>query len=85
MKVCFTLPDVAKRLTPPDRALLVVNGAVAEVAPIGIESDAGIVKAAFVDFRVITVGEASGAASETTQLPEIPGVRAAGAQDSDQG
>ena len=32
-----------------------------------------------------TVGEGAGAGSEITQLPEIPGVRTAGAQDSNNG
>ena len=85
VKVCFTLPDVANRITHPVRALVVVNGAVPEMAPAAILSVFAMVNAALVGLSVITVGVEAGTASETTQLPEIPGVRTAGEQDNDQG
>lgn len=85
MKVCFTLPEVAKRITHPLRAFVVVNGAVPEMAPAGILSVFGIVNAGLVGFSETTVGVEAGTTSKTTQLPEMPGVRTAGAQDSDQG
>jgi hypothetical protein len=85
VKVCLTLPDVAERITHPVKALVVVNCTLPEVAPAGILSVAGIVNAGLVGFSTTTVCEVSGAASEMTQLPEIPGVRTVGAQDSDRG
>ncbi len=57
----------------------------AEVAFAGMVSDACIVNAGLLGFNVITVGKAWGVASETTQVPETPGVRTAGVQDSDMG
>ena len=44
-----------------------------------------MVNAGLVGFSETTVGAEAGTASETTQLPEIPGVRTEGAQYSDQG
>lgn len=85
VNVCLRLPDVAIRITPPVRALVVENGTGPEVAPVGIVNEACIVNAGLVGFRETTAGATAGAASETTQLPEIPGVRTAGAQDSDKG
>ena len=55
------------------------------VAPVAIVSEAGIVNAELDDSSLATVGEAAGVPSETTQLPEIPGVRTVGMQDSDKG
>ena len=55
------------------------------VAPVAIVSEAGIVNAELDDFSLATVGEAADVPSETTQLPEIPGVRTVGMQDSDKG
>jgi hypothetical protein len=85
LKVCFTLPEVAKRITHPFRALVVVNGAVPKVAPASILSVFAIVNAALVGLNDTTVGVFKGAASEITQLPEIPGVRTVGEQDNVQG
>jgi hypothetical protein len=79
------LPDVAKRITTPVRALVVVNGAVPEVVPAVIRSVFAIVNPALVGFSEIFVGVPAGATSVTVQLPDIPGVRMAGVQDSDQG
>ena len=79
------MPHVAERITHPVRALVVVNCTLPEVAPAGILSVAGIVNAGLVGFSTTTVCEVSGAASEMTQLPEIPGVRTVGMQDSDKG
>ena len=85
MKVWVTLPDVTIRITHPARALVVANCTLPVVAPVAIVSEAGIVNAELDDSSLATVGEAAGVPSETTQLPEIPGVRTVGAQDSDRG
>jgi hypothetical protein len=85
VKVWLTLPDVAMRITHPARALVVVNCTLPVVAPVAIVSEAGIVNAELDDSSLATVGEAAGVPSETTQLPEIPGVRTVGMQDSDNG
>ena len=85
LKVCFALPAVAKRITHPFKAPVVLNGAIPEVAPAGMVSEDGIRKAGLVGLKVTKIGLAAGTARETTQLPEIPGVRTAGAQDNDQG
>src|ERR1035441_4864315 len=73
------------RITHPVRALVVVNCTLPVVAPVAIVSEAGIVNAELDDSSLATVGEAAGVPSETTQLPEIPGVRTVGMQDSDNG
>jgi hypothetical protein len=85
VNVWLALPDVAKRTTHPVRLLVVVNCTVPVVAPVAIVSEDGTVNAVLVGRRVTTVGEAAGTASEMTQLPETPGVRTVGAQDSDKG
>jgi hypothetical protein len=85
VKVCLKLPDVAMRITPPVRALVVVKDTGAEVAFMGMVSDGGIENAGLLGFSVMTVGKAWGVASETTHVPEIKGVRTAGVQDSDIG
>jgi hypothetical protein len=85
LKVCFKLPDVATRITPLVRALVVEKGTWLEVVLGGITSEAGIVNAALFAFSVTSVGVATGRASETTQLPEPPGVRTEGVHDSDKG
>ena len=85
VKVCLILPDVALRLTAPVRALVVEKDTGAEVAFMGMVSDAGIVNAGLLAFSVTTVGKAWGVARETTQVPEIPGVKTVGVQDSDIG
>jgi hypothetical protein len=85
VKVCLTLPEVALRLTEPVRALVVVKDTWAEVAFMGMVSDDGIVNAGLLAFSVTTVGKAGGGASETTHVPEIPGVKTAGVQDNDRG
>jgi hypothetical protein len=82
VKVCFTLPDVANRITDPVRAWVVVNGALPEAAPAGILSVFAIVNAVLVGFSETFVGAFESAASETTQFPEIPGVRTVGEQDN---
>jgi hypothetical protein len=85
VKVCLKLPDVALRLTEPVRALVVEKDTGAEVAFMGMVSEVGIVNAGLLGFSVITVGKAWGVASETTHVPETPGVKTAGLQDSDIG
>jgi translation initiation factor 6 (eIF-6) len=85
VKVWLALPDVTIRITHPARALVVVNCTLPVVAPVAIVSEAGIVNAELDDSSLATVGEVAGVPSETTQLPEIPGVRTVGMQDSDNG
>ena len=55
------------------------------VAPAAIVSEAGIVNAALVGFSLTIVGEAADVPSEMTQVPEAPGIRTVGVQDSDKG
>ncbi len=83
--VCLRRPDVAIRITHPFRALVVVNFTLPVVAPVAIVSEAGIANAAVVGFSWTTVGEAADGYSEMTQVPETPGVRTVGVQDSDKG
>jgi hypothetical protein len=85
VKVWLTLPDVAMRITHPVRALVVVNCTLPVVAPAAIVSEAGIVNAALVGFSLTIVGEAADVPSEMTQVPEAPGIRTVGVQDSDKG
>jgi hypothetical protein len=79
------LPDVATSTTPPAKALVVVKDTGAEVAPVGMVSDPGIESSGLLGFSVMIVGKVWGVANETTQVPEMPGVRTAGVQDSDRG
>jgi hypothetical protein len=85
VKVWLKLPVVAIRITQPDRELEVANCALAEVAPDSILTVAGIVNAGLDDFSLTTVWEAAGAPSEIRQLPETPGVKLIGVQESDKG
>jgi hypothetical protein len=85
VKVCLKLPNVAMSVTPPVRALVVEKGAWPEVAWAGMTSEVGMVNAALFGFRLTSVVTAAGAASETRQVPETPGVRAAGVQERDRG
>ena len=79
------MPDVAKRITHPARALVVVKFTLPVVAPAAIVSEVGMVNAGLVGTSLTTVGEAAGTPSEMTQLPETPGVRTMGVQYSDKG
>jgi hypothetical protein len=83
VKVCLILPDVATSTTPLAKAAVVVKDTGVEVVCVGIVSDPGIENAGLLGFSVMTVGKAWGVANETTQVPEMPGVRTAGVQDSD--
>ena len=85
MKAWLTLPDVAKRITHPLRALVVVKFTLPLVAPAGIVSEVGIVNAGLVGISPTTVGEGADVPNKMTQVPEAPGARTVGVQDSDRG
>jgi hypothetical protein len=85
VKVWLKLPVVASRMTHPVRDLEVVNCTLAEVAPASILTMVGIVNAELVALSFTTDCEDAGVPSEMRQLPEIPGVRTVGVQESDKG
>jgi hypothetical protein len=85
VKVWLKLPVVAMRMTQPVKELEVVNCTLAEAAPVAIVTEVGMVNAALVGLSLTMVGEVAGADTEMRQLPEIPGVRTLGVQESDKG
>ena len=85
VNVWLRFADVACRITHPERALVVVNGVTAVVAPFGIGTEPPIAKAVFVDLSLILVVELEAVPRERTHVPEAPGVRLAGVHEIESG